>query len=63
MLEGWLTQHGHLQTQKIEIGKHIVSGTPHNFGVSVLYMLQEYMLKEKYHFLLLANGKQARDHV
>lgn len=50
MLEGWLTQHGHLHTQEIQIGKHIVSGTPHNFGDCVLYVLHEYTLKEEIPF-------------
>lgn len=45
-----MTQHRHLQTQEIQIGKYIVSGTPHNLGVCVLYKLQEYILKEEIPF-------------
>lgn len=45
-----MTQHGHLQTQEIQIDKHIVSGTPHNLAVFVLYMLQKYILKEEIPF-------------
>lgn len=53
-----MTQHGHLQTQEIQIDKHIVSAycITHNLGVCVLYMLQEYILKEE--ILFSSSNKQ-----